>query len=50
MASHFRQTHSSLRDFKREIGGSIQSNQIGVGMALPNTKNFYPKRDKLPGR
>jgi hypothetical protein len=40
MISHFRQTQPYLRDFMIEIGESIQSDETGVGIALPNTKNF----------
>src|SRR5262249_12428666 len=44
MTSHFRQIHSSLRDFTIEIGGSIQSDEIGIRLSV------QPPPDRIASR
>src|SRR5262249_26245289 len=44
MTSHFRQIHSSLRDFNSEIGGSIQSDEICVRLSV------QPPPDRIASR
>src|SRR5262245_35875995 len=44
MTSHFRRTHSSLCDFKREIGRSIQSDEVGLRLSV------RPPPDRIASR